>query len=63
MIKRWFGSRQRTKVELHIHLDGAIRLDTFLDVARRRGIELPSRTPEGLARHVRVSHDCRSLTT
>ena len=54
MLKSWFGSRRRSKVELHLHMDGAIRIDTFLDVARRRGIELPSRTPEGLARYVRV---------
>lgn len=63
MISRWFGSRRRNKVELHVHMDGAVRLDTFRDVAQRRGIELPTRTPEGLARLVRVPHDCRDLTT
>ena len=62
MIHQWFGSRRRNKVELHVHMDGAVRIDTFLDVARRRGIELPSRTPEGLRRYVQVPHDCRSLT-
>ncbi|GIW71254.1 MAG: adenosine deaminase [Planctomycetota bacterium] len=62
MITQWFGTRRKNKVELHLHLDGAVRVETFLDVARRRGIELPTRTPEGLARYVRVAHDCRSLT-
>jgi adenosine deaminase len=62
MIETWFRSRRPTKVELHVHMDGAIRVDTFLDVARRRGIELPTRTPEGLRRYVQVPHDCRSLT-
>lgn len=62
MIRSWFGSRRRTKVELHVHMDGAVRVETFLDIARRRGIELPSRTPEGLRRYVQVPHDCRSLT-
>jgi adenosine deaminase len=62
MIRSWFGSRRRNKVELHVHMDGAVRVETFLDIARRRGIELPSRTPEGLRRYVQVPHDCRSLT-
>jgi adenosine deaminase len=62
MIQSWFGSRRKNKVELHVHMDGAVRVDTFLDIARRRGIELPSRSPEGLRRYVQVSHDCRSLT-
>ncbi len=62
MIQTWFRSHQKTKVELHVHMDGAIRVETFLDVARRRGIELPTRTPEGLRRYVQVPHDCRSLT-
>jgi adenosine deaminase len=62
MIQSWFGSRRKNKVELHVHMDGAVRVDTFLDIARRRGIELPSRTPEGLRRYVQVPHDCRSLT-
>lgn len=61
-IRSWFGSRRKRRVELHVHMDGAVRVDTFLDVARRRGIELPTRTPEGLRRLVQVPHDCRSLT-
>ncbi|KAG7478370.1 hypothetical protein MATL_G00079900 [Megalops atlanticus] len=39
----------KPKVELHVHLDGAIRLETILDVAQRRGIALPADTPVGLA--------------
>ncbi|XP_053704810.1 adenosine deaminase [Synchiropus splendidus] len=36
------------KVELHVHLDGAVRVETILDVARRRGIALHQRTVEEL---------------
>ncbi|TNN59152.1 Adenosine deaminase [Liparis tanakae] len=36
------------KVELHVHLDGAIRVQTILDVAKRRGIRLPANTVEGM---------------
>ncbi|XP_054636547.1 adenosine deaminase isoform X2 [Dunckerocampus dactyliophorus] len=38
----------KPKVELHVHLDGAIRVETILDVARRRGITLPVSTVEEL---------------
>ncbi|KAJ3586264.1 hypothetical protein NHX12_012664 [Muraenolepis orangiensis] len=38
----------KPKVELHVHLDGAIRVQTILDVAKRRGISLPADTVEGL---------------
>ncbi|XP_036447303.1 adenosine deaminase [Colossoma macropomum] len=32
------------QVELHVHLDGAIRIETIMDVAKRRGIHLPAAT-------------------
>lgn len=31
----------KPKVELHVHLDGAFRIKTIIDVAKRRGIKLP----------------------
>ncbi|MEE8525191.1 MAG: adenosine deaminase family protein, partial [Thermoanaerobaculia bacterium] len=36
------------KTDLHVHLDGSLRLDTLIELARDRGVELPSETPEGL---------------
>uniref|UniRef100_A0A665TQE6 Adenosine deaminase n=3 Tax=Echeneis naucrates TaxID=173247 RepID=A0A665TQE6_ECHNA len=36
----------KPKIELHVHLDGAIRVQTILDVAERRGITLPGKTVE-----------------
>jgi len=36
------------KTDLHVHLDGSLRLGTLIDLARERGIPLPSETPEGL---------------
>ncbi|XP_022618949.1 adenosine deaminase [Seriola dumerili] len=38
----------KPKVELHVHLDGAIRVQTILDIAKRRGIFLPANTVEEL---------------
>lgn len=36
------------KTDLHVHLDGSLRLDTLIELARDAGLELPSQTPEGL---------------
>ena len=36
------------KSDLHVHLDGSLRLPTLIELARERRIELPSEAPEGL---------------
>lgn len=36
------------KNDLHVHLDGSLRLPTLIELAKERSIELPSYTPEGL---------------
>ncbi|XP_056305037.1 adenosine deaminase [Danio aesculapii] len=51
----------KPKVELHVHLDGAIRLKTVLDVAKRRGISLPVSTEEELKELCTV-HEPATLT-
>ncbi|KAK5864022.1 hypothetical protein PBY51_000999 [Eleginops maclovinus] len=44
----------KPKVELHVHLDGAIRVQTILDVAKRRGIPLPANTKEEMTKIIIV---------
>ncbi len=48
LLRRW------PKAELHVHLDGCLRPQTMLDLARSQGIRLPADTPEALARALSV---------
>ncbi len=48
------------KAELHVHLDGSLRPATMIDLARAAKIELPSRDPAVLRRHMLVD-DARDL--
>ena len=36
------------KTDLHVHLDGSVRIQTVLDLAKRNSVKLPSRDPEHL---------------
>jgi len=36
------------KTDLHLHLDGSLRLETLIELAKERNVELPSQTTDGL---------------
>ena len=42
-------------IDLHRHLDGSVRLETILDLAREHNVELPAKTVEELRPHVQVT--------
>jgi adenosine deaminase len=49
------------KVEIHLHLEGAIRTQTLIDVAREYNLSLPSFDPAELDKHVKVLDQMRDL--
>ena len=48
--------RRLPKAELHVHLDGSLRPETMIDLARTAKVELPSRDVETLRRHMLVDN-------
>ena len=50
------------KTDLHVHLDGSMRLDTILELAEERGVKLPADDRDGLAKAIHMGELCESLT-
>ncbi|MEH7086031.1 adenosine deaminase [Neobacillus drentensis] len=49
------------KIELHCHLDGSLRPETIIDIAKREGISLPSLDRDELQRELIAPLECESL--
>ncbi len=49
------------KAELHCHLDGSMRIETILDIAKREGTKLPADTVDELRKILEVGIECKSL--
>ena len=49
------------KTEIHIHLEGSIRTQTIIDIARQYRLEIPSFEVHELDRHVKVYDQLRDL--
>ncbi|MBC8385061.1 MAG: adenosine deaminase [Candidatus Cloacimonetes bacterium] len=49
------------KTDLHVHLDGSLRIETIFKLAEEQGIKLPSESEEGLKKIVCCQDDCVSL--
>lgn len=53
--------RRMPKTDLHVHLDGSLRVGTLWSLAKEQGVRLGSRTKESLKRKVQVGDACKSL--
>ncbi len=49
------------KTDLHVHLDGSLRLSTILELAERQRIDLPAKEPDGLRAAMNLGQNCGSL--
>jgi len=53
--------RKLPKTDLHVHLDGSMRLSTILELADEQGVKLPAKDETSLARLIHMGENCESL--
>jgi adenosine deaminase len=49
------------KTDLHVHLDGSLRLETILQLAEEQGVELPAHDAAGLRAAMHLGENCGTL--
>lgn len=53
--------RNLPKIELHCHLDGSLRIDTAIDLAKKEGIDLESYEFNEVKKLLSIDEECSSL--
>ena len=53
--------RQMPKTDLHCHLDGSLRINTVIDLAKKQNVELPANDPKQLKKLLIPGLKCKSL--
>jgi adenosine deaminase len=53
--------RKMPKTDLHCHLDGSMRVDTVIDLAKKQNVDLPSFDPKELKKVLVPGINCKSL--
>ncbi len=52
---------QLPKTDLHVHLDGSLRTNTLIDLAKKQKVELPTTNPTDLEKIVKSGKFCKNL--
>ena len=52
-----------SKTHLHVHLEGAIRTATIIEIAKEHGLDLPAYNIEGLNPHIKIYEQWKNLDT
>lgn len=50
-------------IDLHLHLDGSLSINTVINLAKIQGISLPSEKPEELKTYLAAGEKHRALTS
>jgi len=53
--------KKMPKTDLHCHLDGSVRINTVIELAKKRNIDLPSSDPKELKKILVPGVNCKSL--
>jgi adenosine deaminase len=53
--------KKMPKTDLHLHLDGSLRIDTILQLAEKNRVKLPAREWESLREYICCDEKCESL--
>jgi adenosine deaminase len=46
------------KIDLHLHLDGSVKVQTILELARDKGVALPEADQDALSGYMQVQGEC-----
>lgn len=53
--------KELPKTDLHVHLDGSLRISTLIDLAKKQNVNLPSNDPKKLSKMVMSGKNCKNL--
>jgi len=53
--------RAMPKTDLHVHLDGSVRIPTIIELAQKNNVDIPTKDPKALKKLLQPGLHCKSL--